>query len=163
MLHLLNATSLHGPSQRLHFLKHCARENAFDTSVIVIHHTLHVCLQKVCGAILINATSPQCYMSSRTWQDESYVCWASKDVKPFPPRILHWSLVVFFGRSSFFLRNGQNLISLKQSFVIRSAADQTVADRLISAPRNINFVLLKSAFSFFWSIAQERTLSTQVL
>ena len=140
MLHLLNATSLHGLSQCFHFLKHCtrerfrhkcysyiglrrnshqcyissmlhlftdpvsvfiflkhcARENAFDTSVIVIHHTLHVCLQKVCGAILINATSPQCYISSRTWQDESYACWASKDVKPFPPRILHWSLVVFF-------------------------------------------------------------------
>ena len=118
MLHLLNSTSLHGPSQRFHFLKHCTRVNAFDASVIVIshtaclpakglrrnshqcyissmlhlftdsvsvfifwsiaqesplswqvlysYHTLHVCLQKVCGAILINATSPQCYISSRT-------------------------------------------------------------------------------------------------
>ena len=61
MLHLLNATSPHGLSQRFHFLKCCTRENAFDTS-----HTLHVCLQKVCSAILINATSPQCYISSRT-------------------------------------------------------------------------------------------------
>ena len=112
MLHLLNATSPHGLSQRFLFLKCCTRENAFDASVIVISHTaclpakglqrnshqcyissmlhlltdsvsvfiilkcctrenafdtshtLHVCLQKVCSAILINATSPQCYISS---------------------------------------------------------------------------------------------------
>ena len=32
-----------------------------------------------------------------TWQDESYACWTSQDVTPFPPRILHWSLVVFSG------------------------------------------------------------------
>ena len=34
--------------------------------MLKLYHTLHVCLQKVCGAILINAASPQCYISSRT-------------------------------------------------------------------------------------------------
>ncbi len=48
------------------------------------------------------------------WQDESYACWASQDVKPFPPRILQWSRVVSFGGSDFFLRGCENLISLKQ-------------------------------------------------
>ena len=58
MLHLLNATSLHGPSQRFHFLKHCARENAFDATAIVISHT--ACLP----AKGSRRNSHQCYISS---------------------------------------------------------------------------------------------------
>ena len=58
MLHLLNATSLHGPSERFHVLKHCTRENAFDTSVIVISHT--ACLP----AKGLRRNSHQCYISS---------------------------------------------------------------------------------------------------
>ena len=49
------------------------------------------------------------------------------------------------------------------SFVIRSAADQTVADRMISAPRSINFCPPEVSVFIFWSIVQERTLSTHVL
>ena len=40
------------------------------------------------------------------WQDESYACWASQDVTPFPPRILQLSVTwCSFGRSGFSLRN----------------------------------------------------------
>ena len=53
MLHLLNATSLHGLSQRFHFLKHCTRVNAFDTSVIVR-----------LPATGLRRNSHQCYISS---------------------------------------------------------------------------------------------------
>ena len=49
------------------------------------------------------------------------------------------------------------------NFLIRSAADQTVPDRLISAPRSINFCPPEVSVFVFWSIAQERTLLTQVL
>ena len=68
---LLNATSpqcyISSRTQSaFSFLKHCTRENAFDTGDIDISdHTLYVCLQKVYSAILINVTSPQCYISSR--------------------------------------------------------------------------------------------------
>ena len=36
-------------------------------------------------------------VSNIHWQDESYACWASQDVTPFPPRILQWSLDIFAG------------------------------------------------------------------
>ena len=128
MLHLLNATSLHGlgrmkvmPSVSVFIfsetVKHCARENAFDASVIVIHHTLHVwnltckrfAAQFSSMLHLLNATSLHGLGRMKVMLVEHQKMW-----NPFPLESFTGHLLFFFGRSSFFLRNGQNLISLKQ-------------------------------------------------
>ena len=58
-----------------------AHERTLLTQVFLgISHT--ACLR----AKALRRNSHQCYMSPRThWQDESYACWASQEVKPFPP------------------------------------------------------------------------------
>ena len=96
---ICNATSCHGRSQGFHFLQHCPKRERFWHKCYC-YWIIHLKYHSACHHL-------QCYILSRThWQDESYACWASQDVTPFPPRILQLSVTwCSFGRSGFSLRN----------------------------------------------------------
>ena len=107
--------------------------------VLKLYHTPHVCLQKVCGAILINATSPQCYISARTQSA--------------------FSILKHCTRENAFDTNDiviSHTACLPAKGLQRNSHQCYVSSRLHLLTGSVRVLV-------FWNIAQERTLSTQVL